>query len=251
MGREASQFDISNYQLQAASIQPGLCTWTEIGEPKITYTISGKARVCQVSEKGSNYRSWLLALLVVAVIASIAWLEWIGPQLNERLLNAAPPPPPSAKVRISPPAYQPEYTPPSASTLMEASKQIAPMQADISNPAANRMSTPQPSPALKPAVQLSANPEADQSLKTGNMQSVAPATINSPSKNQTNQHQLPRLSAPIKPVAPVVAAHPATQPEPATSVAVPARADPLSSDASPAPVPAGNNQPPVPVSIQQ
>lgn len=245
MGRESSQYDISTFQLQAASLQPGESKWTEIGEPKITYTISGRARVRQVSDHGNNYLAWLLTALAVSAIASIAWVEWIGPQLDEQLQSAAPPAPPVARVRISPPA--PEYTPLPANIPAEA-RPVTPMQPETSIPATSRMSATQQQPALKPSVQMAPNPVATQPLKTGNPQPVQPATNNSLPKNQTDSKQLPKLPAPIKPVASAAATQPATQSEPNVPAAAFTLADPLAREAVP---PAGDIQPPAPASTQQ
>lgn len=245
MGRESSQYDISNFQLLAANLQPGECKWTEIGEPKITYTVSGRARVCQVNDQGNNYLAWLLTALAVSAIASIVWVEWIGPQLDEQLQSAAPPVPPVARVRISPPA--PEYTPLPANTPAEA-RPVTPMQPETNIPATSRMSATQQQPALKHSVQLAVNPVAAQSLKTGNLQPVQPATNNSLSKNQADSKQPPKLSAPIRPAASTVATQPATQPEPNVTAAVATHADPLVKEAVP---PAGGIQPSGPASTQQ
>lgn len=247
MGRESSQYDISNFQLLAANLQPGECKWTEIGEPKITYTISGRARVRQVSDQGNNYLAWLLTALAVTAIVSIAWVEWIGPQLYEQVQSAAPHAPPIARVRISPPAYQPEYAPLPANTPAEA-RPVTPMHPETSIPATSRMSATQQQPALKPSVQMAVNPVAAQSVKTGNPQPVQPATNNSLPKNQADSKQLPKLSAPIRPVASTAATHPATQPEPNAPAAVATHADPLAREAVP---PAGDIQPPGPASTQQ
>jgi len=246
MGRESSQYDISNFQLQAASLQRGECKWTEIGEPKITYTVSGRARVRQVNDQGNNYLAWLLTALAVSAIAFIAWVEWVGPQLDEQLQSAAPPAPPVARVRISPPA--PEYTPLPANTPAEA-RPVTPVQPEANIPATSRMSAAQQQPALKPSVHMAANPVAAQSVKTGNPQPVQPAANNSLSKNQADLQQLPKLSAPIRPVASTAATRPATQPEPNVPAAVVTHAAPVTKETGLPP--AGDIQPPVPASTQQ
>lgn len=254
MGHETSQYDISNYQLPAANGQPAVCRWTEIGEPKITYTISGRARVRQISEQGNNYRAWLLAMLAVTAIAAVAWLEWIEPQLSEQSQSEISPTPSIARVRITAPAYQPEYTPLPAAAPPEASKPETPMQPEINNPATNRMSAPQQPSGLKPNAQVAANPAPVQSSKIGNSQPVPPATNNSSLKNQTGMQQLPKLSAPLKPAAQIAAVHPAAQPEPPSPAAVATRAEPSikeAAPAAPAPSPEGGNQPSGTVTAQQ
>lgn len=250
MGRESSQYDISDFQLQAASLQPGECKWTEIGEPKITYTVSGRAKVRQVSDQGNNYLAWLLTALAVSAIASVVWVEWIGPQLGEQLQSAAPPAPPIARVRISTPAYQPEYAPLLPANTPAEARPVTPLHPEINTPATSQMSATQQLPGLKPPAQMAANPVAAQSLKTGNPQPVQPATNNSLSKNQADLQQLPKLSAPIRPpVASTAATRPATQPEPNVPAAVVTRAAPVTKETGLPP--AGDIQAPVPASTQQ
>lgn len=241
MWPETSQYNIPSRQLLATNGQPGAYRWTEIGEPKITYTISGRAMVRQISEQGKSYRTWLLAALAVAAIAIAAWQGWVESQQAEQLQSATPPTPPGARVRITAPAIQSEYITPPATPPLEMSNPITPSQSKINNPATSRETALQQPPGLKASMQMDANPVADQSLKTSRPQVASPATTSSSSKKQTEKQPRLKLLAPIQPVAPIAATQPAAQPGPDEPAATTTFADPMLKESAPAPSPAGEN----------
>ena len=109
MVHEISQFDIPDRQRLETGAQkkPGL--WMDIGEAKITRTIFGRPRIRVVCERDKKRRARMLAALVFILIAIAAWRGWVALQ---QMLNAPPPLPLSARIRVGPPVFEPEdFTP--------------------------------------------------------------------------------------------------------------------------------------------
>lgn len=246
MGHEISQFDIPNRQLLATNAQSGVCMWTDIGEAKITHTIFGRAKVRVIREHDKKRRAWLLMTMAVTALATVAWLGWIASQQTEPLV--ASPLPLSARIRVSAPTFQPEDISFPATTPSARSKQRTPSQIVIDNMTTRRESPPPR--GLNAVGKIAAQPVTAQPLIANKPQTAALATNNNASKHQTDMQRLPRLSAPIQPVAPTVATPPGTPPaanRPANLA--PLVAPSIKEDTSP-PSPAGNNQPPGPVKAQ-
>jgi len=243
MWPETSQYNIPSRQLLAANGQPEAYRWTEIGEPKIIYTISGRARVRQVSEQGQSYRTWILAALALAVaaIAIAAWQGWVELQQAEQLQSATQPTSPGARVRITAPATQSDYITPPATPQLEMSNPITPPQPKTNNPGNSRETALQQLSGSKAPIQTDTNQVADQSLKTSRPQAASPATTNNSPKNQTDKQPVPKQQAPIQPVAPIAATQPAARTGPDTPAAATTLNDPMLKDPALAPSPDGEN----------
>ena len=179
MIQEISQFDIPNRLLLATGGQPARCRWTDIGEAKITHTIFGRARVCVIHEHEQKRRRMLLAALAVTALMAAAWQGLIVWQQIESAQNAAPLPE-SARIRVSAPIFQPEYTPPPAA------------------PAPPRIVAPQQAPVQPIAVKPVAAPPVSATRP--------PLAASNAAKIQTDLPPPALLAAPIQPAAPTAPA---------------------------------------------
>lgn len=242
MGHEISQFDIPDRQLLATNTQPRMGMMEDIGVAKITQTIFGRAKVRIIRKRDKERRTWLLSALAVTVVAAAAWQGWVASQQSEPRAPRL-----SATVRVTVPAFQPEFisspvTPPSM-----RSKPAAPTQTEINNPVASQNSVAQPLPVLKA---MATKPAIAQPLITSKLPTAPLATSNNSLKNQTGMPQPPKSPANIQPVAPTVTAPLTTQPAASSPVVVAPLAEPLIVKDNLALSPAGDIQPPDPVNTQ-
>ena len=217
MGHEISQFDIPGIQLPATNARSRAGMRKDIGVAKITHTIFGGVRVRIIREQDKKRRAWLLTALAVTALAVAAWQGWIA-------INRTSAPPLSA-IRVSEPAYQPEYIPPTVTPQPVGSKPGTPPQNDINNPATSRKSAPQP-PGLKASEPMAAQPVTAKPL------------------------QPPKLTATIRPAVPTVATPPAARPVANRPATVAQPVEPLIGEDASNPSPAGDNQPLSPVNAQ-
>lgn len=246
---EISQFDIPDRQLLAGKSQPRSDMRMDIGEAKITRTIFGRAKVRVIREQDKKRRAWLLTVLALMAIAAAAWQGWIAFQ---QMQSAAPPLSLNERIRVSPPAFQPEAipeTPPSA-----RDRQRTPTQMVIDSMATRREPAPKPPLGLKASGQLAEKPVAGEPLTakplTAKPQAAPLATINSLSKNQADLQPPPKPSASPQLSVPAVAALPVTQSPANKAAAVAPPAEPLAREITTPPSSAGISQPPEPVKAQ-
>lgn len=109
MAYEISQFDIPDRQLLAEEVKPRPVRAMDIGEAKVTRTIFGRPRIRIICERDKQRRVWLLSVLAVILVSGAGWQGWV---MLQRVLNAPPPLPLSARIRVSPPVIEPEdFTP--------------------------------------------------------------------------------------------------------------------------------------------
>lgn len=257
MWYEISQYEIPSRQLLATNRKPGVSSWTEIGEAKITHTIFGKAKVCVILEQGKKRRAWLITAMVLAVMALAAavWQGWIPLHQTELLQSATPPIPSSEGTQISTPEFQPEYLAPSATPPSAGNKPITQPQTGINAPAASREAAPQlPLNASGPmaAKQVAPQPLLTSKPQTSSPQAATLATGNSSALNQTALQQPPRPPVPIQPAAPPsIATPPATQPAASKPASVAPPVEQLKEEDTSTQSPVGDdNQPPAPVKEQ-
>lgn len=207
MGYEISQFDIPDRKLPATNVQSKAGKRKDLGEAKITHTIFGKPKVRIIRDQDKSQRAWLLRALAMTVLAAASWEWWVASQQTEPL----EPPPLKETIRVSAPAFQPEYIPPAATAPSVRNRPAMPPQTIVNTPAPVQKSVPQP---LKPAVQTPAKPVAASPPITSTLQPASPAATNT-SKSQVGLQPPPKLSAPIQPTVPVApritlpVAHPA------------------------------------------
>jgi hypothetical protein len=216
MGREISQYDISDRQLLADKAQPKAGVWTDIGEAEITYTMFGRARVRLIREHDKISRGrWLTALVVTALVAA-AWLGWVASQPTEPLPSAVLPTPLSAAVQAAAPASQVESILPEATTAGSAPGALQPLSG-----------------------QKAAEPTAAQPLIAIKPQTAPLATSDTAAKTQAVKKPPPKRPFQNQPVAPAVVTPGAVQPagnRPATVMPLDA---PLIDEDTP--LPAGGN----------
>lgn len=200
MVHEISQFDISDRQRLETGAQqkPGL--WMDIGEVKISRTLFGRPRIHVICERDKKRRARMLTALVAILIAIAAWRGWIALQ---QMLNAPPPLPLSARIRVGPPVFEPEdFTP-------AAKRQKTRTQILLEGMATRRPPEPQQPPVNAPG-QIAAKPVKVKPPVAHKPEAPFAANDNS-SANQAGMQPLPMLSDPIQ-LAPSVAAFPAIYP---------------------------------------
>jgi hypothetical protein len=242
---EISQFDIPDHQLLATNARQRVGMSTDIGEAKITRTVFGRAKVRVIREQDKKRRAWLLMALAVMAVAAAAWQGWIAFQ---QMQSAAPPLSLSERIRVSAPAFQPEYIPAAPPSVRD--RQRTPTQIVIDNMTTRREPAPQQPPGLMATGQNAAEPVTTQPLTASKPQMASLATNDNASKNQTDMQQPAKPSAPIQPEAPAVATPPATQPAANKPADVAPRAEPLIKGDTSTQSPAGDNQPPGSVNVQ-
>jgi len=251
MGHEISQFDIPDRQLLAGKAQPRSDMRMDIGEAKITRTIFGRAKVRVIREQDKKRRAWLLTVLALMAIAAAVWQGWIAFQ---QMQSAAPPLSLNERIRVSPPAFQPEAipeTPPSVRDRQRTQTQIV-----IDSMTTRREPAPKPPLGSKPSGQLAEKSVTGEPLAakplTAKPQTAPLATNNSPSKNQPDLQPPPKPSAPVQfaAPAPATAAIPVMQSPANKAAAVAPPTEPLVKEPTAPPLAAGVNQPPEPVKAQ-
>jgi hypothetical protein len=164
---EISQFDIQDRQLLTSEAHPKPGIWMDIGEAKITRTIFGRPRVRVICERDRKRRARMLWALAVILAGAAAWQGWIALQ---RALNAPPPLPLSARIRISPPVIDSEdFTP-------AAKREKSRTQILLEGMATRRPPEPQ-QPAAKPGKLTAADTRAhaENVSKPGNQTGVLQA----------------------------------------------------------------------------
>ncbi len=235
MVHEISQFDIPDRKRLETGAQqkPGL--WMDIGEAKITRTIFGRPRIRVVCERDKKRRARMLAALVFILIAIAAWRGWVALQ---QMLNAPPPLPLSARIRVGPPVFEPEdFTP-------AAKRQKTRTQILLEGMATRRPPEPQ-QPQVNAPGQIAAQPGK---VKPAHKQRAPLATHDSLPANQAGSPAM--LSDPIQPASSVVISpviHPSANRHPSANkraFVVPAQS-PLKDGIQPQ-VPEGDNPPPAP-----
>jgi hypothetical protein len=155
MAYEISQFDLADRQLLTGSARPATRMCTEIGNAQVTQSIFGTARVRIICAHDRIRRVRMLSALLAITIAIAIWqLTEYGEQLF------APPPAESvnATVQVSPPAFMPEYIPPSAASQRQNNLRN-PTPAEIYQLTTRRPAPPPPiqnpaNAATNPAVPL-------------------------------------------------------------------------------------------------
>ena len=238
MVHEISQFDISDRQRLETGAQqkPGL--WMDIGEAKITRTIFGRPRIRVSCERDKRRRAWILTALVVTLIAVAAWQGWAALQ---QMLNAPPPLPLSARIRVSPPVFEPEdFTP-------AAKRQKTRTQILLEGMATRRPPEPQ-QPPVNASGQIAAKPVKVKPSVAHKSKAPLVANDNS-TADQAGTQPPPMLSDPIR-LAPSVTASPATHPSanrPASIV--PLAKLPVKEGTTTQP-PSSNNQPAAPTTAK-
>lgn len=247
MGHEIREYDIPDRLLRVTNTQSRTGMRKDMGEAKVTHTIFGRAKVRVIREQDKIRRTWLLAALAALALAAVVWQGWIVLQ-RAGLLQSADSPSSRETVQVSPPAFQPEYIPPSATPQSARSIPRTLLQTEIDSLVATPKSALQQPLGMKATEKISAKPVTAQPL--GKPQTTSLATNNNSSDNQTDMQQLPRLSAPIQSAAPAAATPPAAKPAANKPAAVaPLVAPSIKEDTSTLP-PAGDNPPTGPVKAQ-
>jgi len=250
---EISQFDIPDRQLLASKAQPRSDMRMDIGEAKITRTIFGRAKVRVIREQDKKRRAWLLTVLALMAIAAALWQAWIAFQ---QMQSAAPPLSLNERIKVSPPAFQPEAipeTPPSVRDRQRTQSQIV-----IDSMTTRREPAPKPPLGSKASGQLAEKSVTGEPLAakplTAKPQTAPVAANNSPAKNQADLQPPPKPLAPAQLAAPAPApaatALPVMQSPANKAAAVAPPAEPLSREPTAPPSSAGVNQPPEPVKAQ-
>ncbi|MHB1236938.1 MAG: hypothetical protein ACYCY7_05200 [Gallionella sp.] len=161
----------------------------DIGEAKITRTIFGGPRIRVICERDKKRRARMLAALVAILIAIAAWRGWVALQ---QMLNAPPPLPLSARIRVGPPVFDPEdFTP-------AAKRQKTRTQILLEGMATHRPPEP-PQPPVNVPGQIAPG-------------KIKPSTAHKPRAPLATNHNLsanqagspPLLSDPIQPASSVV-----------------------------------------------
>jgi hypothetical protein len=229
MVHEISQFDISDRKRLETGAQqkPGL--WMDIGEAKITRTIFGRSRIRVVCERDKKRRARMLAALVAILIAIAAWRGWIALQ---QMLNAPPPLPLSARIRVGPPVFESEdFTP-------AAKRQKTRTQILLEGMATRRPPEPQQPPVNAPGQVAPGKVKPSAAHKSR----VPLATNHNLPANQAGSPSM--LSDPIQPASSVVTSpviHPSANKR---AFVVPAKS-PIKGGIQPQ-APAGDNPSPAP-----
>ena len=246
---EISQFDIPDRQLLASKAQPRSDMRMDIGEAKITRTIFGRAKVRVIREQDRKRRAWLLTVLALMAIAAAVWQGWISFQ---QMQSAAPPLSLNERIRVSPPAFQPEAIPEPPPSVRD--RQRTQTQIVIDSMTTRREPAPKPPLGLKSSGQLAEKSVTGEPLAakplTAKPQTAPLAANNSSAKNQADLQAPPKPSAPPQLSAPAAAALPATQSPANKAAAVAPPAEPLARETTAPPSSAGDNQPPEPVKAQ-
>lgn len=221
---EISQFDIPDRQLLAGKAQPRSDMRMDIGEAKITRTIFGRAKVRVIREQDKKRRAWLLTVLALMAIVAAAWQGWIAFQ---QMQSAAPPLSLSERIKVSPPAFQPESIP--APPPSARDNQRTPTQIVIDSMTTRREPAPKTPLGLKASGQMAGKPVTGEPLTalTAKPQTAPLATNNSSSKNQADLQPPPKPSASTQIAAPAAAAPPVTQSPANKAAAVAPLAEPL------------------------
>jgi len=247
MGHEISQFDIPDRQLKTSSKQPRVSLRSDIGEAKITQTISGRAKVRVIREQDRKRRTWLLTILVLTLIAAAAWQGWVVfQQIQSEALSSSS----SEKVRVSAPVTLPEYTAPIPPPGRKSSKSLIQKEIDsLVQPLPKR-----PPPVLKAAAKPEAKPDTKpvsaDPLKANKPQAPPVATSNNTSLNQKDKQQAEKLPAQTQPAAPTVSTPAVTQPAVSQPITVTPPAVPIAKENTSTSSTTGDNQPSAPVKAQ-
>ncbi|MBI3480825.1 MAG: hypothetical protein HY016_10795 [Nitrosomonadales bacterium] len=205
MGKETSQFNLSDRQLRANPVQ-SRDVLTDIGEAKVIHTIFGRAKVQIIRKQDQVRRMWMLIALAIAALAAAVWGGWLVLPTTGLLQTAAP-----ARVQeVVAPVLQVEPTSsPAITHTMEnkpAENKAGIPLTGLTPPAASQQNAPQP--GLKAVAKPS-----------GKQQMMPPASNNNVAKNPAVMQQPHKLSPPTPPVVP--AAPPATVQPAAKMVAPP------------------------------
>jgi hypothetical protein len=237
MAYEISQFDIQNRQKLANEVKHKGVPVMDIGEAKVTRTIFGRPRVRVICQRDKKRRAWMLSVLAAILVSGAGWQGWVALQ---RALNAPPPLPLSARIKISPPVIESEdFTP-------EKRRQKTQMQMLLEGMATHRPPEP-PEPQQAPVTtpgnvpgKIAANPAKAQGVN----KHKAPLAANGAGV-QTDMPQSASPAAPAQPAVPALVPPSAAQPA-ASKPASAAPEKPASAAGSAALTPAAGGQPPVP-----
>lgn len=237
MVHEISQFDIPDRQRLETGAQQKPGSWMDIGEAKITRTIFGRPRIRVICERDKKRRARMLVALGFILIAMAAWRGWVALQ---QMLNAPPQLPLSARIRVSPPVFDPEdFTP-------AAKRQKTRTQILLEGMATRRPPEPQQPPVDAPG-QIAAQP-GKVKPSTAHRHGAPLAANDSLPANQAGSP--PLLSDPIQPASSAVISsviHPSANRHPSSNkraLVVPARS-PIKDGIQPQ-APASDNPPPAP-----
>jgi hypothetical protein len=235
---EISQFDIPDRQLLEPEAQPKAGIWMDIGEARVTRTIFGRPRIRVICERDKKRRAWMLAGLAVILICAAGWQGWVALQ---RILNAPPPLPLSARIRVGPPVFDSEdFTP--ASRKQKTQTQILLEGMATHRPA----ELPEPQqPPVKAAGKIAAKPV---NAPAANMPMAPLDAHNSSLADQAGMPQPVKLPPRLK--ARAAAASHAAQPAANKAAAVAPVAQPLVKEDAAAQPPAEDNQPPAPATTK-
>lgn len=140
MVNETSQYDIPDRLLRASSASPRADKRKDIGEAKIIYTISGRAKVRVIRERDRKVRAWLLAVLAVTALAAGSLEGWIAWQQSKQIPNI----PLSEKIKVSPPVFQPADVAPSTTKSSGRNNQKTPTEIVFDSMTTRRPPPPQP-----------------------------------------------------------------------------------------------------------
>lgn len=232
MVHEISQFDIPDRRLLEPEAQPKAGIWMDIGEARVTRTIFGRPRIRVVCERDKKRRAWMLAGLAVILICAAGWQGWAALQ---RVLNAPPPLPLSARIRVGPPVFDSEdFTP-------ATRKQKTQTQILLEGMATHRPPEPRQSPVTATG-KIAAKP-ANAPLASKEM-----APLDAHNSSLTDQAGMPQPAPRLK--ARAAAASPAARPAANKAAAVAPAAQPLVKEDAAAQPPAEDHQPPAPATTK-
>lgn len=191
MAYEISQFDLVDRQLLTGSARPATRTCTEIGNAQVTQSIFGKARIRIICAHDRIRRVRMLSALLAITIALAIWQLT---EYGEKLFGTPASESVNATVQVRPPAFMPEYIPPSA-TSQRQNEQRNPTPAEIYRLTTSR---PAPPPSQKNPANAAANPAA--ALPAG---TAIPQTVPLTSPLGTSATKVPVVAAPAPKPAPV------------------------------------------------
>lgn len=239
----------------ASQMQSEFGHWTVIGDAEITHTIFHKAKVRVNRAERKSRRFWLLGLLVAQAMAAAAWPWWVASHRTEPLQRTASPAPSRARIQVSAPVFNSEIINAAATPPPVLREPIVPPQTESSIPPAPGVSATQQPPGLKALGQMAAKPLIAQPLTASPPQKLALVKENIPAKNPTDMQLPPRLSAPLRPVAPGTAPTPVSRtatnsPAANRPAALPPPAEPVVKEALPASSPTGYIQPAAKIDAQ-
>lgn len=238
MVHEISQFDISDRRLLEPEAQPNAGIWMDIGEARVIRTIFGRPRIRVICERDKKRRAWMLGGLAVILVCVAGWQGWLA---LRRILNAPPPLPLSARIRVGPPVFDSEdFSPVSM-------KQKTQTQILLEGMATHRLA--EPSEPQQPPTKATGKVAAKPVVAPLASKEMAPLDAhNSSSADQTGIPQPAKLPPRLK--AQTAAAAPAARPAANNATVVAPATQPLVKEGAASQLPVEDHQQPAPVTTK-